>query len=248
MKNLDCYLSNLIIGNIKLQNLHWNVTGLTFKAVYEYLETLYEDSFEKYDEVAELQKQFGLPVLASAKDYLENTSLKELGNAEYSPREAIELAKEYIETMRALALTIREEAQKEDCFVLIWVPRRYAEVIDGTKKQSEYSHCIRSVFCLRERRVISRVMSWMIIYLAVPSPAQSSNLPGQCCLERQPTGRRSVLFGLASDGVYMCPGCYHPGGGLLHRLCTLTGLGRRFFSVALSWEFPPPDVIRHPAL
>ena len=57
-------------------------------------------------------------MLASAKDYLENTSLKELGNAEYSPREAIELAKEYIETMRALALTIREEAQKEDCFVL----------------------------------------------------------------------------------------------------------------------------------
>ena len=101
---------------------------------------------------------------------------------------------------------------------------------------------------LRERQAISRVMSWMIIYLAVPSPAQSSNLPGQCCLERQPTGRRSVLFGLASDGVYMCPGCYHPGGGLLHRLCTLTGLGRRFFSVALSWEFPPPDVIRHPAL
>ena len=151
MKNLDCYLSNLIIGNIKLHNLHWNVTGLTFKAVHEYLETLYEDSFEKYDEVAELQKQFGLPVLASAKDYLENTSLKELGNAEYSPREAIELAKEYIETMRALALTIREEAQKEDCFVLIWVPRRYAEVIDGTKKQSEYSHCIRSVFWFKRK-------------------------------------------------------------------------------------------------
>ena len=61
MKNLDCYLSNLIIGNIKLHNLHWNVTGLTFKAVREYLETLYEDSFEKYDEVAELQKQFGQP-------------------------------------------------------------------------------------------------------------------------------------------------------------------------------------------
>ena len=54
-----------------------------------------------------------------------------------------------------------------------------------------------------ESRAISRVMSCVIIYLAVPSPAQSSNLPGQCCLERQPTGRRSVLFGLASDGVYM---------------------------------------------
>ena len=47
MKNLDRYLSNLMIGNIKLHNLHWNVTGLTFKAVHEYLETLYDDSFEK---------------------------------------------------------------------------------------------------------------------------------------------------------------------------------------------------------
>ena len=30
------------------------------------------------------------------------------------------------------------------------------------------------------------------------------------------------LFGLASDGVYICPGCYHPGGSLLHCLSTLT--------------------------
>ena len=30
------------------------------------------------------------------------------------------------------------------------------------------------------------------------------------------------LFGLASDGVYMCPACYHTGGSLLHCLSTLT--------------------------
>ena len=29
MKNLDRYLSDLMIGNIKLHNLHWNVTGLS---------------------------------------------------------------------------------------------------------------------------------------------------------------------------------------------------------------------------
>ena len=43
-------------------------------------------------------------------------------------------------------------------------------------------------------------------------------------VSRKPAGRRSVLFGLASDGVYMCPARYRTGGGLLHRLCTLTGL------------------------
>lgn len=118
MKNLDRYLSNLMIGNIKLHNLHWNVTGLTFKAVHEYLETLYDDSFEKLDEVAELQKQLGLPVLASAREYLENADIQELGYKEYTPVEAIKYAKEYVEHMRDLALTIRKEADQEDCFVL----------------------------------------------------------------------------------------------------------------------------------
>ncbi len=32
----------------------------------------------------------------------------------------------------------------------------------------------------------------------------------------------SSLFGLASDGVYMCPHCYQCGGELLPRLSTLT--------------------------
>ena len=59
-----------------------------------------------------------------------------------------------------------------------------------------------------------------------------------------------LLLGLASDGVYMCPVCYQPGGSLLHCLSTLTGghSRRRYISVALALESPPPDVIRHPAL
>ena len=47
----------------------------------------------------------------------------------------------------------------------------------------------------------------------------------------------------------MCPFCYQKGGSLLHCLSTLTcTLYRRFISVALALESPPPDVIRHPAL
>ena len=82
----------------------------------------------------------------------------------------------------------------------------------------------------------------MIIYLGLPLPTASSDLPKT---------RRAAAwfcFGLASDGVYMCPACYQPGGSLLHCLSTLTGKSRRFISVALAWESPPPDVIRHPAL
>ena len=46
----------------------------------------------------------------------------------------------------------------------------------------------------KKRRAISRVMSWMIIYLAATLPLQSSNLPGQCCLSRE-----------ATDGPPICP-------------------------------------------
>ena len=91
-------------------------------------------------------------------------------------------------------------------------------------------------------KTISRVMSWMIIYLDRLSPDGSSDLPGS---------RRAALcslFGLASSGVYMCPLCYQRGGSLLHCLSTLTCQSRRFISVALSLESPPPDVIWHPAL
>ena len=89
---------------------------------------------------------------------------------------------------------------------------------------------------------ISRVLYLTIIYLDLMLPPDSSNLPG--------TRRAAVLFlfGLASDGVYSRRPCYQRRGELLPHLFTLTGKSRRFFSVALAWESPPPDVIRHPAL
>jgi len=96
---------------------------------------------------------------------------------------------------------------------------------------------------------VSRVMSWIIIYLDLLLPTGSSDLPE--------TGgpRLCLLFGLASDGVYMCPVCYQTGGSLLHCPSALTTSLRslgislwRYISVALVLGSPPPDVIRHPAL
>ena len=91
-------------------------------------------------------------------------------------------------------------------------------------------------------KTISRVMSWTFIYPVLLLPADSSD---------QPEAWRAaipLLFGLASDGVYICPVCYHPGGSLLHCPSNLTCICRRYISVALSLESPLPDVIRHPAL
>ena len=110
MKKLDVYLSNLMVGNVKLHNLHWNVIGLQFKAVHEYLESLYDDFFEKFDEVAEYQKRNGVFPKASLKAYLENSSIEELESESVDCKQADSAALELLKQQRDLALEIREEA------------------------------------------------------------------------------------------------------------------------------------------
>ena len=62
----------------------------------------------------------------------------------------------------------------------------------------------------------------MIIYLGLLLPAVSSDLP-----ESSSGELKRFLFGLASDGVYMCPARYRAGGSLLHCLSTLTSSYRK---------------------
>ena len=90
---------------------------------------------------------------------------------------------------------------------------------------------------------ISRVLSWMIIYLNLLLPAGSSDLP------ESTTGRRIALCSVLLRMGFTCA----------HTVTSmavssylafppLPGKTWRYISVALAWESPPPDVIRHPAL
>lgn len=54
MNKLNVYLSNLALWNVKLHNLHWNVTGRTFVQIHEFTEKLYDEVFEQFDAVAEI--------------------------------------------------------------------------------------------------------------------------------------------------------------------------------------------------
>lgn len=115
MKKLDVYLADLLVGNVLLHNLHWNVYGLNFKATHEYLEDLYDDFFKYFDDVAEFQKQQGVNPKASVKAYLELSDIKELESKDVEEKEAIRIALDLVKHMKGLALEIRDEA---DCFVL----------------------------------------------------------------------------------------------------------------------------------
>ena len=115
MKKLDVYLSNLLVGNVKLHNLHWNVVGSSFKQAHEYLEEVYDDFFGKFDDVAEYQKQVGVYPKSSVKEYLELTDLEELSDQDIDLKDAYKEALKLIKHMRDMALEIRDEA---DDFVL----------------------------------------------------------------------------------------------------------------------------------
>ena len=73
-------------------------------------------------------------------------------------------------------------------------------------------------------------MSWMAIHLGQTSPFGSSDLP---------ESRRAALcflFGLASNGVYICPVCCQTGGSLLHCPSTLTGHAGGIFLLHCPWS------------
>lgn len=116
---MNQYVADLAVLNVKFHNLHWNVEGRRFKPTHEYLEALYDDFFEKYDEVAERIKMMGSFPVASLKSYLELTSVEELDDVEITDSKALEVAKASLLGLKDLALRIREEADSNDDFVTV---------------------------------------------------------------------------------------------------------------------------------
>ena len=112
------YLANINVNYVKLHNLHWNVLGLQFKPVHEYLEGLYDSMHEILDEVAELLKMNGEYPLASLKDFLVVAEIKELESKDYSVKESLEIALADIKLLKSNALELRSLAALEDFYPL----------------------------------------------------------------------------------------------------------------------------------
>ena len=113
---LNTYIANIGVGYIKLHNLHWNVVGSQFKAVHEYLESLYDAFADVLDETAELLKIAGAQPVASLKGYLEIATIKELGDEAVDQKKALEITLADLELLRDQALEIRKAADTHDCF------------------------------------------------------------------------------------------------------------------------------------
>lgn len=116
---LNQYLSNLAVLNVNFHNLHWNIEGKQFFRIHDFTEELYDDFFEKYDEVAELLKMKAEKPLVKLSDYLKNATINELDEDEFSAKEALQIMKESLEAMKDLATAIRNDADDNNDFEVV---------------------------------------------------------------------------------------------------------------------------------
>lgn len=86
---LNQYLANQQVSYIKLHNLHWYVTGHSFFTLHAKLEELYDQTAEVIDEVAERLLALGGTPVASLKNALSLTSVKELEDVPISSDESV---------------------------------------------------------------------------------------------------------------------------------------------------------------
>lgn len=119
VSKLNVYLADLGVLYIKLHNLHWNVTGINFKAIHEYLEVLYDGVSASLDEVAEILKMNDEVPAASLKEYLEITSICELESKELIGKDALKIVLDDFSKIKDLAVEIRTLADENDEYKII---------------------------------------------------------------------------------------------------------------------------------
>ena len=103
------YLANIGVSYIKLHNLHWNVVGMQFKAVYD-------EFADILDEVAEILKMNDEMPLASMKDYVKVATIQELDNVDIDVKSAMQIVIDDMKALKVQALAIRAQADEEDQF------------------------------------------------------------------------------------------------------------------------------------
>ena len=122
MKNynkMQTYLSNLVVLNAKLHNIHWNVEGKEFMQVHKFTEEIYEDLFEKMDEVAELLKMKGEMPLVKMTDYADKATIKEEDSKSFDTKESLKLVLKDLKEMKKMATEIRNAADEEGDFQVV---------------------------------------------------------------------------------------------------------------------------------
>ncbi len=127
---LNGYLSSLAVMNIKLHTLHWNVVGMEFMAIHNFTETLYNDFFVKYDDVAELLKIQGVKPFGSMKEYLEASRISESFESKYSPKDVVDILGKDLNVLKESADAIRSSADQDGDYEAVAMFEDHLSFID----------------------------------------------------------------------------------------------------------------------
>lgn len=107
ISGLEILLATEQIANLKTRKYHRNVESKRFRWVHMYLESLYDASFERMDELAERIRILGAYAKGTFKEYLELSLLKEEERMNMTDTEMLEeVAKDkmvILEKMREVA-------------------------------------------------------------------------------------------------------------------------------------------------
>lgn len=119
LKKMNTYLANLAVLNTKLHNLHWNVEGKQFMRAHLFTEELYDDFFEKYDEVAEILKMKEKFPLVTMSEYQKAATIEELESKKFSVDEVLNAVLNDLKEMKKLAVEIRNDADEAGDFEVV---------------------------------------------------------------------------------------------------------------------------------
>jgi starvation-inducible DNA-binding protein len=131
-EKLNNYLANTAVMYIKLHNLHWNVHGIQFKGVHEYLEELYDGVTENMDAIAELLRMYGEYPAASMSEFLKLTSVEELDSKMIDVKSALGITLEDFEALDKEAKAIRSAADEEDAFDIVMMMEEHCAAFQKT--------------------------------------------------------------------------------------------------------------------
>lgn len=113
IKNLNEFLSDLEVMNVKLQNYHWNVSGNGFFETHEKLEEYYDEMREQIDEIAEHILAKGYQPLGTMKDFMQNSQIEEAKNEKIKTLEIVKEVIRDLEKLQQKAVKIKQEAEKQ---------------------------------------------------------------------------------------------------------------------------------------
>ena len=113
-KELNKQVANWSVLYTKLHNFHWYVKGPSFFTLHAKFEELYNEATLNMDEIAERLLTLGEAPVATLKEHLELSNIKEAKNKESADEMVQAVVEDFDKIMKSLKKGMDEAAKEED--------------------------------------------------------------------------------------------------------------------------------------